>query len=109
MWFTFAMDQRTHIDCYPFLYVSSDAWDLYSCNEWSCSWIVSYDSEVDEFLFDCKILNLKVNRNRAMAVSITLLYGRIGTVIASNTVGSLLEYSCDATFLTFVVICFGKL
>jgi hypothetical protein len=43
-----------------------------------------------------------------MAVCISMMNGRFGTFVASNTVGFLLEQNCNFTFIIFVVIVYGE-
>lgn len=39
---------------------------------------------------------------------ISLMFGRLGSVVASSVIGILMEYDCMATFVILVVILFGK-
>lgn len=36
-----------------------------------------------------------------MAVSVSLIFGRLGSIVGSNVVGQLIEVNCDATFFFF--------
>lgn len=38
---------------------------------------------------------------RSMAVSISFMFGRLGSIVGSNIVGALLEVNCNLTFLLY--------
>lgn len=43
-----------------------------------------------------------------MAVCITMFFGRGGSAIATNTLGFLIELSCQSTFVVFASISVGN-
>lgn len=43
-----------------------------------------------------------------MAVCISLMMGRLGSVVGSNVVGIILDYNCDLTFLISGTSLIGK-
>ena len=46
---------------------------------------------------------------RAMAVCITLMCGRLGTVAGTNIIGLLLETNCSLTFGIIIIVVIGKI
>lgn len=43
-----------------------------------------------------------------MAVSISMMFGRLGSIVGSNLVGVLLENNCSATFLMYSGFILGE-
>lgn len=64
-------------------------------------WTFAQDSV--DFLCDC----VKKLLNRAMALSISLMFGRLGGVAGTNTAAFLLDNYCDITFYSSGLILIG--
>lgn len=54
------------------------------------------------------VVDLFPTQYRAMAVSLSLMLGRLGAMTGSHAIGYLLEYSCQAAFYIFAGELFGK-
>lgn len=92
-----------------FIYVVIELWYSIECFEYNNCWHVS---NVNEVIISNKngwiFLNFISYLIRAMAISISVMFGRLGVVIGANTVAFLIDDHCETTFYLAGSILIGK-
>lgn len=78
----------------PALQISFFTWHMLSC--------------VATSVVSAATIDYYPTSNRAMAISISLMFGRLGSVVGSNMVAFLLDDYCESTFYLSGSVLLGK-